>query len=142
MKILKILAVACFAVFTLKTAAQSPIGTWKTIDDETGQAKSYVEIYESGGQLYGKITKLLQHGPDRVCEKCPGERKNQLVTGMVILENMAEKNGMWKGGRILDPEKGKWYTCEFWLKKGDPNQLELRGFIAFFYRTQTWHRVN
>ena len=91
MKMLKILAVACFAVFTLKTAAQSPIGTWKTIDDETGQAKSYVEIYESGGQLYGKITKLLQHGPDRVCEKCPGERKNQLVTGMVILENMARK---------------------------------------------------
>jgi uncharacterized protein (DUF2147 family) len=121
--------------------AQSPIGTWKTIDDETGLPKSYLEIYESNGKLHGKITKLLQKPADSVCEKCPGERKNQPVLGMVIVENMSPKNGLWKGGKILDPEKGKWYSCEFWLKNGDPNQLEVRGYVAVFYRTQTWYRI-
>jgi hypothetical protein len=29
-------------------------GKWKTVDDETGQAKSIVEIYEKSGKIYGK----------------------------------------------------------------------------------------
>ncbi len=130
-----------FLLVSISIKAQSPVGTWKTIDDNTGQPKSNVEIYEADGKLFGKVTKLLQHSPDRTCEKCPGERKGRKVMGMVILENMAAKKGMWKGGRILDPENGKWYTCELWLKEGDPNQLQLRGYVAFFYRTQTWQRV-
>ncbi len=142
MKIKTIFLLGQLLLLSINSFAQSPIGIWKTIDDETGQAKSYVEIYESGGKLHGKITKLLLHPPDRTCDKCPGARKNQRLIDMVILENMAAKKGMWKGGKILDPEKGKWYTCELWLKPGDPNQLELRGYIAMFYRTQTWFRVN
>jgi uncharacterized protein (DUF2147 family) len=121
--------------------SQSPIGVWKTIDDETGREKSYVEIYESDGKMFGKIVQLLEKSPETVCEKCPGSRKNQKLVGMIILENMEKKDGMWKGGKILDPNKGKFYTCEMWLKSGDPNKLELRGYISFLYRTQTWFRV-
>jgi uncharacterized protein (DUF2147 family) len=142
MKKTTIILVVLTLFFLQNLVAQSPIGIWKTIDDETGQPKSYLEIYESGGKLEGKIVKLLQKPADSVCEKCPGERKNKPVIGMVIVENMSPKNGLWKGGKILDPEKGKWYSCEFWLKEGDSNQLEVRGYIAFFYRTQTWYRVN
>lgn len=121
-------------------AAQSPVGVWKTIDDDTGEAKSHVQIYEQNGQLFGKVVRLLKSAPDRKCDKCPGERKNQPVLQMVVLENMRPKGGYWQSGRILDPEKGKWYTCNLWLKDGDPNVLVVRGYIGPFFRTQYWYR--
>jgi len=120
---------------------QSPLGTWKTIDDETGEAKSYVEIYESSGKLFGKVARLLKSAPDKKCEKCPDERKGKPLLGMVILENMQYRDGHWQSGRILDPEKGKWYTCKLWLKEGDSDVLVVRGYLGPFYRTQYWYRV-
>lgn len=129
------------ACFLLAAAhSQTVFGTWKTKDDETGEAKSHVEIYEAGGKLYGKIVKLLRERPDRLCDKCPGERKNQPVLNMIILVNMIQKDGMWQSGDILDPEKGKWYRCKIWLKEGDPDTLVLRGYLGPFYRTQYWSR--
>jgi len=35
-----------FTLFSWHLGAQSPIGTWKTVDYDTGEARSYVEIYE------------------------------------------------------------------------------------------------
>ncbi|MBK6932476.1 MAG: DUF2147 domain-containing protein [Saprospirales bacterium] len=136
---------ACWLLLTAMAAmlqAQSPAGTWKTIDDDTGEAKSHVQLYIQDGQLFGKVVKLLKSSPDRKCDKCPGERRNQPVLQMVILENMQPKGGYWQSGRILDPEKGKWYTCKLWLKEGDPNVLVVRGYLGPFYRTQYWYRVN
>ena len=43
----------------LSAQKSSPLGLWKTIDDETKEAKSYMELYEKNGKVYGKITKLL-----------------------------------------------------------------------------------
>lgn len=129
-------------VFTAaQLQAQSYLGTWRTKDDETGEAKSHVEIYKAGGKLYGKVVRLLRERPDRLCDKCPGERKNQPVLNMIILVNMVEKDGMWQSGDILDPEKGKWYRCKIWLKEGDPNTLVVRGYLGPFYRTQYWSRM-
>jgi len=137
----KIIFVFLFAAFGTALSAQSPIGVWKTIDDDTGEAKSHVQVYEENGHLYGKVVRLLKSSPDRKCDKCPGERKNQPVMNMVILEKMKQKGGEWESGRILDPEKGKWYTCSFWLKEGDPNVLVVRGYWGPFYRTQYWYRT-
>ena len=36
-------------------AQMSPVGLWKTIDDETGKEKSWVRVTESGGVLAGRI---------------------------------------------------------------------------------------
>jgi hypothetical protein len=51
----------CLLVFTSALSAQnlSPLGLWKTIDDETKEAKSHMELYEKNGKVYGKVTKLL-----------------------------------------------------------------------------------
>lgn len=139
---MRIPLLSLFFLFTISNVfTQSVAGTWKTIDDDTGEAKSYVQLYEANGQLQGKVVRLLKSAPDRICDKCPGERKNQPVLNMIILENMRRKDGYWQSGRILDPEKGKWYTCSMWLKEGDPNTLVVRGYLGFFYRTQYWHRV-
>lgn len=139
MKKWQLLFALLLGAFTLP--AQSITGVWKTIDDENGQAKSHVQLYEQGGKMYGKVVKILTNRPDRICEKCPGERHNQPVMNMVILENMVQKDGFYQSGRILDPEKGKWYNCKMWLKDGDPNVLVVRGFVGPFYRTQYWYRV-
>jgi uncharacterized protein (DUF2147 family) len=126
--------------FATAARAQSITGVWKTIDDETHEAKSHLELFESGNKLYGKVVKLLKSAPDKKCDKCPGERKNQPILGMIVLTDMQKKEGYYQAGDILDPEKGKWYSCKLWLKEGDPNTLVVRGYIGPFFRTQYWYR--
>ena len=137
----KILFICCAILCSMTLPAQNLVGTWKTIDDETKEAKSYVQLYEENGQLKGKVIKLLKSDPNRICTECPGERKGKPILNMVVVENMQLKDGYYQGGSILDPEKGKWYTCKMWLKDGDPNALVVRGYISFLYRTQYWYRV-
>jgi uncharacterized protein (DUF2147 family) len=122
-------------------SAFAQVGTWKTIDEETRQAKSYIEIYEKAGKLEGKIVKLLLVPPEKKCGRCPGPRKGQPLMGMVLLEGMYLQDGYYQGGQILDPDKGKFYSCKMWLKEGDPNVLVMRGSLGPFYRTQYWYRV-
>lgn len=120
----------------------SPVGLWKTIDDKTGEAKSYVEIYEKDGKLHGKITKLLQRPADTTCEKCPGDKKDKPLVGMVIVTNLRATKGVWKNGSILDPETGNEYGCSIWLETGKPDELSVRGkHWTGLYRTQTWYKV-
>lgn len=122
-------------------SAQSVVGLWKTIDDNSGEARSHIQLFESGGKLHGKIDKLLMKPPSTVCDQCPGERKGQPLTGMILLIDMMLTNGMWQSGNILDPERGKWYACKLWLEAGNPNTLVVRGYLGPFYRTQRWHRI-
>lgn len=133
--LLNIVSIVSFAQLT---------GKWKTIDDETGKAKSIVEIFEQNGKLYGKVTELFREaGEDQnpVCDKCSDERKNQPIRGMIVLKDMQQVDGFYKNGTICDPKKGKVYNCEMWLDAKDKNKLQLRGYWGFLYRTQTWHRV-
>ncbi len=128
----------------LAFAQATPVGLWKTIDDETKTEKSYVRITESGGMLSGKIEKLLdpKSKQDAVCEKCSDERKDKPVLGMTIIRNAKadEAKEHWEGGDILDPNNGKVYKLR--LKPLDGGKtLEVRGYIGPFYRNQRWVRV-
>ena len=126
-------------------AQTTPVGLWKTIDDETKAEKSQVRISESGGVLIGKIEKIAEAGKqDSKCELCSDERKDKPVLGMTIIRNAkpdADK-ARWEGGDILDPNNGKVY--KLLLKPIDGGKkLEVRGYIgmALLGRTQTWQRV-
>ena len=135
------LAVFCLA-FIFQLSAQSPIGVWKTIDDNTGEAKSHIEIYEQGGKLNGKIAKLLLSPPDKICDNCTGKKKGKKLVGMNILEDLSTHKDYWKGGTIMDPESGKEYGCSIWFEEGKENELKVRGkHWTGIYRTQTWYRV-
>lgn len=116
-------------------------GVWKTIDDETGKAKSHVQIYKTkSGKYAGKVVKILDPSrQDAVCDKCSDWRKDKPVMGMVIVLNMEKDGDEYTGGEILDPKKGKVYRCKMWLE--DENTLKVRGYLGPFYRTQTWYRV-
>ncbi len=121
----------------------SIVGKWKTIDDETGKPKSIVEIYEKNGKYFGQIQELfIKEGdnPDPTCDKCPDDdpRKNQPTKGMVIVQDLAKSENEYSGGTILDPKKGKIYTCKMWIEDG---KLMVKGSFLFISRTQTWHKV-
>ena len=122
--------------------AQSPSGLWKTVDDESGEAKSHVEIYQQEGQYYGKVVKLLKSDPDTICDECSGDKKDKPVLGMVILESLQSTDDYWSNGTILDPENGKEYGCSIWFEDGKTEAIKVRGkHWTGFYRTQTWYRV-
>ncbi|MGB1277598.1 MAG: DUF2147 domain-containing protein [Nannocystaceae bacterium] len=122
-------------------ASATPVGTWKTIDDETGKAKSHVQIVEVHGKLYGKVSRLLIKPSDTICTKCTGERAGKKILGMMILWGLKYDEGSkkWKGGKIFDPEKDKAYRAAMW--NIDNDQLKVRGYLGPFYRTQMWYRV-
>ena len=117
---------------------------FRTIDDETGKAKSIVEIYEVDGKVHGKITQLFR-GPnedqDPTCTKCEGDRANKKIIGMEIIRGLEKDDDVYDDGTILDPEDGKVYDCKIWVDTDVPNKLNVRGYIAFFFRTQTWLKV-
>lgn len=121
----------------------SIVGSWKTIDDKTNQPKSIVKIYKRDGKYHGRVTRLFRQkdeNPDPRCNKCKNSdpRKGKRVKGMVVLKDMVKKGERYADGNILDPKNGKVYTCKLWLEKG---KLKVRGYVGFFFRTQTWHRV-
>lgn len=125
----------------LSGVSQSITGKWKTIDDNTGKPRSVVEIYEKEGMYFGKIIKLFREpgeDQDPVCDECNGKRKNQKIIGMEIITDMEydASDEEFDSGEILDPESGSIYDCKLWV--GENGYLKVRGYLMFFYRTQTW----
>ena len=128
--------------FISNLIAQSPSGVWKTIDDGTGEAKSYVQIFEQSGEYYGKVVKLLKSDPDTICDECKGDKKDKPVRGMIILESLQPTDNYWSNGTIMDPENGKEYGCSIWFEDGKEEELKVRGkHWTGLYRTQAWYRV-
>jgi hypothetical protein len=64
--------------FTLKV--KGVVGKWKTIDDQSGEEKSVVEIYEKIRKIYGRVLEIfdVSHRKDR-CVDCEGEDTNKPV---------------------------------------------------------------
>jgi uncharacterized protein (DUF2147 family) len=124
---------------SLLLAADSPVGKWRTVDDKTGKVVSEVEVYEQGGKLFGKIVGLTEpndkQGKPKTCTHCTGTDKDKPIVGLVIIRDLDPSGGRYKGGTILDPEDGKVYKAEIWVEDG---KLKVRGYLGFFYKTQTW----
>lgn len=139
----KLFATALFALlvsFTMQ--AQTILGKWKTIDDNTGKQRSTVEIFEKDGKVFGKIVAITDPAKqDKVCDKCSGDDKNRPLIGLEIIKGLSKKGDKYEGGYIIDPDSGKRYKC--YLELDDANTLKVRGYLgmALIGRTQTWHRV-
>jgi uncharacterized protein (DUF2147 family) len=133
-----ILIVLCF--LWLPSLGQSVIGKWKTIDDNTGEPRSIVDVFERGGKVYGKITKLFRkpgEDPDPVCDDCETDdpRHMKKIIGMEIIDGLVKEEDEYGSGKILDPENGKVYRCKIWV---EDKQLKVRGYLGPFFRTQSW----
>ena len=142
-KTAKQLLATAMLTLPLTALASSPVGTWKTIDDSTGEAKSIVTIEEHNGALTGTVAQILDEAKrDAVCEKCDGEREGQKIEGMTILWNMQQDGDKYDDGKIIDPESGKIYSANMKLLE-DGSKLEVRGYVGFSLigRSQVWERV-
>ena len=134
-----------FLSFALMLAAvvcaQTPfLGEWVTIDDESGEKKSVVNIYKAdNGMYYGQIVTLFEN-PDALCTECKDADHNQPIVGLTIVRDMQLMEGELRGGKVLDPAKGKLYYAKIYLEDGKlilRGSLDKRGLLG---RSQTWIR--
>jgi uncharacterized protein (DUF2147 family) len=142
----KILLALSLSTLAFGAVAQmTPVGSWHTIDDKTGEIKSLVVITETDGVLSGRIEKLLRKDADQnaVCTKCSDDRKGKPMLGLEIIRGVKKVKGkdVWEDGKILDPESGSSYTLRLTPIEGG-KKLEMRGSVFGIGRTQTWVRVN
>lgn len=134
----------CLALFVVAPVfaqdANDIVGKWKTIDDNTKEAMSVVEIYKgSDGKYYGKIVELLAKTDHDTCIKCKGNLKNKPLVGLQIINGMKKTGNEFKEGSIIDPASGKEYKCNI---RRDGDKLRVRGFIGFaaIGKTQVWEK--
>lgn len=122
----------------------TPVGTWRSVDEDSRQPRARIVISEQAGVLSGRIEQLLRPGADAgaLCGRCTDDRKDQPIVGMEIIRGarQAEGQDVWEGGRILDPEKGSTYALRLTPIDGG-QKLQVRGSIGPFGRTQVWQRI-
>lgn len=129
-------------------AMPSPEGLWRTIDDDTGEARSLVEItVQEDGELQGHIREILQSDlpeDEWFCSECSGDKAGEPFVGLRILEDMywSDRHEDWRDGLITDPANGREYKARLTVAEDD-RRLQVRGFVglAIIGRTQTWERV-
>lgn len=144
MTIKKLTSLLATTLFCTLLTAQTPIvGDWITVDDETGLQFSVVSIYQaSDGLYYGDIKEILYKVEDPellLCTLCKGEDYKKPMEGLTIIRGMHLKDGELRGGRVLDPNNGKFYYGKIYVNK--EGNLVLRGSIdkaGILGRSQTW----
>ncbi|HAS51628.1 MAG TPA: DUF2147 domain-containing protein [Gammaproteobacteria bacterium] len=119
----------------------SPVGKWRTIDDQSGKPKSIVQITEDKGVLTGKIVELLEGANEKTCSKCEGDLKGKPLVGMKILWDLKKEGDEWMDGKIFNPADGGTYDSKAKLADGGKT-LEVTGKWLFFSKQQKWQRVD
>gem|GEM_PF-2055239 len=79
---------------------QDVVGKWTTIDDETGNRASIVQLWLISGQLYGKVLETWDDDgvtpTDKLCDKCTGSNKDKRIRGMVVINGLTLSGNIWK----------------------------------------------
>ena len=134
-----LLTLVALSAMTSMFAQNTIVGDWMTVDDKTGDNYSIVRIYQGDdGLYYGKIQKILMGPEDVTCTLCTGADKDAPMLNLVIIRGMHMEKGELRGGKVLDPNNGKFYYGKIYLKNG---KLVLRGSLdklGAFGRNQTW----
>ena len=138
-KTLFAMAIGLATVPMLASAQQSPVGKWKTLDDETGKAMTVVEVYQAkNGTLAAKIVENI--AAPATCTKCSGKDKGKSTIGMNVLWNLKNKGGTWSDGNGLKPSTGDTFRAKTVKVVDGGKKLEITGCKAIFCRTATWVR--
>jgi uncharacterized protein (DUF2147 family) len=143
-KLVRIGMLLVLTTVSAHAADLSPVGLWKTIDDNTGQPRGLVRVSQANGEYQGKVEKIFPKSgedPSPSCDKCDGARRSQPVIGMIILWGLTKQGDEYQGGEILDPENGRVYRAKMKLEDAG-RKLHVRGFIglSLLGRTQIWLR--
>lgn len=129
--------------------ADAILGFWQTQPTDKGYA--HVEISSQDGRYEGRIVWLSEPdfppgdpeagqpkadrlNPDR-------ELRGRPIIGLALMRGFRYADGVWKGGRIYDPESGKTYKSS--VKLAGDGSLRVRGYIgiSLLGRTEVWVRA-
>ena len=140
MKVWNKLALAAAALAVSGVAMADPTGVWRTIDDETGQPKSLVEIYKAGDEYKGRVKQVFS---GNVCDKCEGRFHNKNLVGETVIWGIRSQGGnTYGGGAIVDPKNGKNYSLKITDNGGTLNLKAGYSVLGKIVgRSQTWQRV-
>ena len=95
-----------------------------------------MEIYQNGNQFFGKIIKITEPvKQEALCIKCTGYQNGKNILGMAMIDNLTKEDDDYGDRTILDPANGKVYDCKLWV--GKARNLQVRGYIGWYFRTQT-----
>lgn len=138
----KILALAFLALPLAAIAADnSPVGRWKTLDDETGKVMTIAEVYTAqNGKLAAKVVEAVDPAA-AICNKCDGAKKGKSTVGMPILWNLTPIAGGWGNGDGFKPSQGMNFKAKSIKLVDGGNKLEVTGCKFVFCKTATWVRV-
>ncbi|WP_374667000.1 DUF2147 domain-containing protein [Acinetobacter sp.] len=127
--------------------AQNISGTWRYMDDKTGEAKGIVKIEQQADGTYAgtalKATPRAGYTPKEFCTNCPAPYTNKPIIGLQVIQGLKTSDDTnYTNGKIIDPVSGKIYSLK---GKLSPNgkKLFLRGYmgVSAVGRNQTWLRV-
>lgn len=144
-KLLSLLALPLLAAsaFAMAQTAASPVGRWKTLDDETGKPMTVVEVYTAkNGHLAAKIVENI--AAPATCDKCSGKDKDRSIIGMPILWDLkARGDGTWGDGSGFKPSQGMNFKAKTVRLIDGGNKLQVTGCKAMFLcRDATWVRAD
>lgn len=119
------------------------LGVWIPKD-----GKSHVKIEKIGTKYFGKVVWLKEPndpktGLPETDDKNPDPAlRNQPIMGLRFMKDFTYVgNGVFKDGRVYDPNDGKTYCGKITIIS--PDEIDLRGSICGFSilgRTETWKR--
>jgi hypothetical protein len=109
------------------TTAQSATGVWRQVD-HAGRVGALVAISENKGLFVGRLSRLfLDPGddPNPLCTKCPGDKHNAPILGLVFIEGMKRSGLDYNGGRysILRVGTSTARACSLALTDADSSRL-------------------
>lgn len=125
------------------------LGLWQTAPTDKGYARVRIEVAD--GVYGGRIVWLSEPdfppgdpaaGTPKVDRLNPDPSvRGRPILGLPLMEGFRyEGDGVWKGGRIYDPESGKTYRAT--MRLDEDGSLRVRGFvgISLLGRTTVWVR--
>ena len=116
------------------TFADDITGTWRYMDDKTGEAKGLVKIEkQNNGTFAGtalKATPRPGYTAKEFCTNCPAPYTNKPIIGLQVISGLKTTDQVnYTDGKILDPVSGKLYSLK---GRMSPNgkKLFLRGYLG------------
>lgn len=142
------LRIIAFSLSCSTAFAKDITGTWRYMDDKTGEAKGIVKIeQQDNGSFIGtalKTTPRAGYTPPEFCNNCPAPYTNKPIIGMQVITGLKTSDGInYLGGKVIDPESGKIYSLKGKLNTNG-KKLFLRGYLgsSVIGRTQIWLRID
>ena len=130
---------ALMALGATPAAAQGrPVeGRWLTDD-----GKGVVTIVRCGGSVCGRISTVLDSGPQvpKTDIKNPDPRlRSRPIVGIAVLYGFRFERGKWIRGTAYDPQSGNSYRAS--LEVDGTGSLKVTGCVLLICRSKRWKRL-